>query len=281
LLVDAGADGNKQDEDGRTALMIAARHGREHAAGMMRLLLKHGGHVAANKQNKYGWTALIKAAAHGGEHGAGMMRVLLDAGADANKQSEYGLTALMIAAQHGGEYAAGMMRLLVARGATLPSGRWMRAAHIQDEIRTYIGLVQDWTPLQRAAHARDFDALFALLPRGDGAMRPDAARDRRDAALAIAASDAYACAAPVDERCVELLRCGPVWSKENHALCPAEEQKAASTRALMTDGRGIGPVPRRDGGEPIYIPKDVWRYKIFSFLIFEDGYRDGAAAEER
>ena len=149
-------------------------------------------------------------------------------------------------------------------GATLPSDHWPLSANVQDEIRTYIGGAQDWTPLQRAADARNFDALFALLRE-----RPPL-HERHDdavAALAIAESDAHACAAPVDERCVELLRYGPVWSIANHALCPADERLAASARALLTGGRGIGPVPRREGGE-IFIPTDVWRV-IFSFLIFE------------
>ena len=223
----------------------------------------------ANTQDEFGRTALMIAVEHGGEHGAGMMRLLVDAGADANKQHGDGQTALMHAALFGGERALGMVRLLVARGATLPSGRWMLSANVQDEIRTYIGGAQDWTPLQRAADARNFDALFALLRE-----RPPL-HERHDdavAALAIADSDAHACAAPVDERCVELLRDGPVWSIANHALCPADERLAASARALLTGGRGIGPVPRREGGEPIFIPTEVWRDTIFSFLIFEDGY---------
>ena len=195
--------------------------------------------------------------------------MLVDAGADANKQNKEGWTALMIAAEFGGEHAVGMVPLLIARGATLPSGPWMLDANVQDEIRTYIGGAQDWTPLQRAADARNFDALFALLRE-----RPPL-HERHDdvvAALAIADSDAHACAAPVDERCVELLRYGPVWSIANHALCPADERLAASARALLTGGRGIGPVSRREGGEPIFIPTEVWRDTIFSFLIFEDGY---------
>ena len=34
-----GADANKQDEDGRTALMLATQFGGKHAARMMRTLL--------------------------------------------------------------------------------------------------------------------------------------------------------------------------------------------------------------------------------------------------
>ena len=73
----------------------------------------------ANKQDEGGWTALMVAAQHGGEHGAGMVRLLVDAGADGNKQNENGWTALMYAARYGGEHAAGMMRLLVDAGAAV------------------------------------------------------------------------------------------------------------------------------------------------------------------
>ena len=40
--------------------MFAAEHGGEHGAAMMRLLLDAG--ADANKQNKDGWTALMMAA---------------------------------------------------------------------------------------------------------------------------------------------------------------------------------------------------------------------------
>ena len=56
LLVDAGADANKQSEAGFTALMDAAQHGVEHAAGMMRLLLDAG--ADANKHEPVSYTHL-------------------------------------------------------------------------------------------------------------------------------------------------------------------------------------------------------------------------------
>ena len=62
--------------------------GRAHGAGRMRGLVDAG--ADANKQDKDGGTALMIAAKHGGKHGAGMMRALVDAGADANKQTEHG-----------------------------------------------------------------------------------------------------------------------------------------------------------------------------------------------
>ena len=109
-------------------------------------------------------------------------------------------------------------------------------------------------------------------------------------ALSIAVSDSYACAAPVDERCAALLRRGPVWSIESHALCPADERTAASARALLMGGVragadgtpheiDIGP-PRGSDGVERFLPRVVWGI-IFSFLIFEEGYRDARPAKRR
>ena len=197
----------------------------------------------------------------------------------------------MVAAQFVGEHA---MRLLVARGATLPPVDALHTdtppAHAQ-----YIGGAQNWTPLHRAADARDFSALFALLRECtplherdvDTVASPHA--DMRSA-LSIAASNSYPCAAPVDERCVALLRSGAVWSIEHHALVPAHEKLAASARALMMgvrrwDVKGkpykvdIGPA-RGDDGVERRLPRVIWGV-IFSFLIFEEGYRDARPAKRR
>ena len=286
----AGADVDAQTESGTTALMMTALHGGEHGAGMMRLLVDVG--ADANKQDEYGGTALMQAAVDGGEHGAGMMRALLDAGADANKQHQHGWTALMLAARHADECA---VRLLVARGATLPPSATLLAHARSAHVVPYIRGAQNWTPLHRAADARDFSALFALLrertplhERHDDAVASPYADMRT--ALSIAASNSYPCAAPVDERCVALLRCGAVWSIEHHALVPAHERLAASARALLMgvkrwDAQGepyevdIGPARGGDGAER-RLPRDVWEL-VFSFLIFEEGYRDTRPAKRR
>ena len=149
--------------------------------------------------------------------------------------------------------------------------------------------------LHRAADARDFSALFARLreraplhERHDDAVASPHADMRT--ALSIAASNSYPCAAPVDERCVALLRSGAVWSIEHHALVPAHERLAASARALLMgvkrwDAQGepyevdIGPARGDDGAER-RLPRDVWEL-IFSFLIFEEGYRDARPAKRR
>ena len=252
--------------------------GKSTPRGMMRVLLDAG--ADANTQSENGWTALMYAARHGGVHGAGMMEVLTGAGAAVNKQADGGWTALTIAAaSQGGEHA---MRLLVAHGATLPSVAELLAdtppAHAE-----YIRGAQKWTPVHRAADARDLTALFALLrertpPHDDAVDSPHA--DMRTA-LAIAASNSYPCAAPVDERCVALLRSGAVWSIAHHALCPADERMAASARALMLGVRrwdvqgdpyevDIGSARGRDGAER-QVPREIW-LEIFSFLIVEEGY---------
>ena len=58
--------------------MLAAQYGGEHGAAMMRVLVDAG--ADANKQDVDGSTALLMAAQYGGEHGSGMMRLLVDAG---------------------------------------------------------------------------------------------------------------------------------------------------------------------------------------------------------
>ena len=159
----------------------------------------------------------------------------------------------------------------------------------------YIRGAQKWAPLHRAADARDFSALFALLrerpplhERHDDAVASPHAHMRT--ALAIAANETYPCAARVDERCVALLRLGAVWSIESHALCPADERTAASARALMmgakrvgADGErhtlDIGPATCGDGVAR-FVPRAIWG-KIFRFLIFEEGFRDARRAKRR
>ena len=171
LLLDAGADVDKQEYYGWTALMITVQNGGEHGVAMMRLLLDAKADV--NKQNEFGWTALMHIAVRGGEHRARMMRLLLDAGADVDKQDEDGGTALMFAAQYGREHGAAMMRLLVASGARIPLVSKLHA-DTPPELTEYINGAQNWTPLHRAADARNADAIIKCMSEG---MRPDAVID--------------------------------------------------------------------------------------------------------
>ena len=77
-----------QDNDGWTALMLAAQNGHEQVA---RVLLEAGAVVGA--QNNDGSTALMHAARNGHEQVA---RVLLEAGADRNPNSTCGVMCCVL-----------------------------------------------------------------------------------------------------------------------------------------------------------------------------------------
>ena len=81
-----------------------------------------------------------------------------------------------------------------------------------------------------------------------------------------------------------------MWSIEHHALVPEHERLAASARALMmgvtrwnVEGKpykaDIGPARGEDGVER-RLPCEIWEL-IFSFLIFDEGYRDSRPAKRR
>ena len=90
-LLDAGADVNAQDNEGRTALMSAAANIEE--MDSLKLLLKAGADVNAKAEN--GETALMWAATQNSNPDA--VSILLKAGADVNAKSDEGKTALDLA----------------------------------------------------------------------------------------------------------------------------------------------------------------------------------------
>ena len=206
LLIDAGADVNKQDDEGSTALMLAARWGHKHAEAMMCLLIEAKADV--NKQDEDGDTSLMIVAQFGNEHAMGMMRLLIDAGADVNKQDVDGDTTLLIIAQNEDEYeyVEDMVRLLVAHGTTLPPGKEL-PSQTPPELTGYIHGAQNWSPLHRAADARDADAIIKCLSEG---MRPydevESPHPHMRTALSIAESTSYPTAQPVCDDCLALLR---------------------------------------------------------------------------
>ena len=141
-----------------------------------------------------------------GKHVAEMINLLVDAGAEVNKQDKDGLSLLMNVARSRGEHTVMIARLLVAHGATIPPGKEL-PSKTQPELALYINSAQNWTPLHRAADARDPDAIIKCLSEG---MRPDAVvesshQDMRTA-LSIAESISYPTAQPVCDQCLALFR---------------------------------------------------------------------------
>ena len=72
------------------------------------------------------------------------------------------------------------------------------------------------------------------------------------------------------------------WTPANHRLCSADVRKGARARALLMGGRRAGgdgtvhpidiPEVRWMGGEPLFIPRDIWDL-IFALLVEGRGPR--------
>ncbi|KAJ6102519.1 hypothetical protein N7486_004946 [Penicillium sp. IBT 16267x] len=98
LLVDAGVDINYQDEQGETALHVAARFGHDDCA---RILLEGTNYQKANTElaeNTYSWTPLFIASVDGNLN---MAKLLVAAGADVERFDSSGWTAKEHAALRG------------------------------------------------------------------------------------------------------------------------------------------------------------------------------------
>lgn len=108
VLLEAGADPNATDDDGRPALFHALLIGHE----MADLLIKHGADVDAEFPD--GATSLT-ATAEGGDIDS--VRFLLKNGADPNVKTDEGLTPLMYARKNNHEEVA---KLLLDSGAEKP-----------------------------------------------------------------------------------------------------------------------------------------------------------------
>ncbi|EAY02571.1 ankyrin repeat protein, putative [Trichomonas vaginalis G3] len=92
-----GANINEKDEDGETALHLAAQHNSKETA---ELLLSHGANI--NEKDEDGETALHLAT---NENYPEIAEVLLSHGANINEKNKYGKTALHLAAQHNSKEA--------------------------------------------------------------------------------------------------------------------------------------------------------------------------------
>ncbi|CAH2283733.1 ankyrin repeat and SAM domain-containing 6 [Pelobates cultripes] len=94
------------DEDGNTALQLAAGGGHE---ALVRILLRKGASV--DSRNHYGWTPLMQAARMGHLNVA---LILLENGADVNAQNRLGASVLTVASRGG---HVGVVKLLLESGA--------------------------------------------------------------------------------------------------------------------------------------------------------------------
>ncbi|XP_075068939.1 ankyrin repeat and SAM domain-containing protein 6 isoform X1 [Mixophyes fleayi] len=94
------------DEDGNTALQLAAGSGHE---PLVRFLLRKGASV--DRKNHYGWTPLMQAARSGHLNVA---LILLENGADVNAQNRLGASVLTVASRGG---HANVVKLLLESGA--------------------------------------------------------------------------------------------------------------------------------------------------------------------
>lgn len=101
LLLEKGADPNKQTKSGATAIMLVASCTRHESTNLIvELLLEYGAELELQEKiNK--WTVLMLAVATSGSTGTETtVKILLEAGADPNKQDKDGWTPLMIAAKN-------------------------------------------------------------------------------------------------------------------------------------------------------------------------------------
>jgi ankyrin repeat protein len=103
ILLDAGADARAKDSDGKTALMLAARHGN---LSTVQTLIDAGADLNATDDD--GWTALMFV------DEAEVARVLLNAGADFTIKNKDGETALGMARKY---EKTEVVKLLESRGA--------------------------------------------------------------------------------------------------------------------------------------------------------------------
>ena len=93
VLLGGGADIEARDKDGKTALMLPDYN---YNLEIIAALLKAGANIEA--RDKYGWTILMRTAAFSG--GSDVIAALLGAGSDVHARNIYGKTALILAACH-------------------------------------------------------------------------------------------------------------------------------------------------------------------------------------
>ena len=108
LLIENGADVNKEDKDGNTPLIEAVMGNNE---SIIRFLIENGADV--NKENRKGNTPLIETCDNYKDN-ENIIRLLIENGADVNKEGKNGDTPLIVTHRKGNE---NIKRLLIENGA--------------------------------------------------------------------------------------------------------------------------------------------------------------------
>lgn len=160
-FVDQVSNANMRLDDGRTALMLAAKLG---SSTVVKKLLQAGANI--NEENSNGGTALMYSAIRGDK---ATLMVLLENGAHVNVDAKFGWTALMVAAAKG---HADLVQALLDHGAD---------ANVRD--------IYYWTPLMRSAFSGHAHTVSVLLEHSQTDI--DAQDENNATALHHAATNGY------------------------------------------------------------------------------------------
>ena len=201
MLLDAGAEVNERDKQGRTPLMYAAK---KSDADIVTVLLKAGADV--NARDAEGNTAFIYAS--GGNHANEIMPILLAAGADPYAVNNAGdRNALIMAARERKCKRCDDFRYLLSLGmdvnmhdAATGGTPLIHAAQVSDNERAITALlaagadvnardVQNRTPLMFAAQADDNEKAISVLLAAGADVNACDAQGRTSLMYATVAND--------------------------------------------------------------------------------------------
>ena len=116
LLLDAGADPNQEDEQGRSFIWHAVNNNRNY---FVQMLLEHG--ADPNKGDKCGMTPLHNASLRGETE---VVKLLLEGGAEVDKTDHGGTTPLWFATYPAFEISISVVRILLNHGANPNKANW-------------------------------------------------------------------------------------------------------------------------------------------------------------
>ena len=176
MLVDAGVDLNYQDDQGESALHIAARFGHSDCA---RILLQGSTKQQADPESvekTYGWTPLFVACVDG--H-LGVAELLINAGADLNRCDTSGWTCAEHAALRGHLKIARRLAQLVPPRLSNPEFTSKATAHSSSSIAerksngsgTINGVVRSTEPVKTFGHRYLTNQSMILVSLGSMDMR--------------------------------------------------------------------------------------------------------------